>query len=750
MTKPWKTYPGLLLAMQSVVLLVLMGLAPSAGAAGCPNEAIREAQHSTFLRDCRAYEMASPPDKNGGSVGIDSWRTRAASDGSAVGFVSLTPFTGASGSSVDTDYLAERSSLGPGPLGTGWTTHSITAPQESLSLGEAAKGLDSYFIGEFDQSVELGVFAGASPLTEDPDVAAVPNLYLRTDLRSVGAGGYQLLTSCPICATRDETEGPGKGALEAPETELGIERATPILAASNAEKGQFLFDSREPLTAGAVPPSMHLFEFHAGTVTLVSRVPTGTATECDDVAGPACKPAPSAAAGQADPTTPGLVGWPTPGVFSDGSDGHSRAFFTLNPGLIQSGANEGHVGGRLYLREDGHYTAQLNASERHTPDTTGPAAFWDASSNGERVFFTTTEALTEDAPVGPQVKLYEYDATKPGSDPHNLTYIAEANAVVGMSVNGSYLYFEKPTAGSVPDLELWHNGVVSFVGEGAADALNWIASVSVARAPRWRATRVTPDGTWLLFNSGGDSRSPGRLSLYDASSSSPASPDVVCVSCLAGGGPEASSWFINAEVEMGNEGLATHESHALSADGRYVFFTTPERLVPEDHNDTPDVYEYDSSTGTVSLLSSGAEQEGSSWLLDASPDGHDVFIGTEQPLVGWDTDRANDLYDVRIDGGFPEPSTTTPCGSSDSCSGAASSVAPASGVVSNTVLAGNPAVKPPPPPPTCPSGEHPSRIKGQLRCVRPPCPKGRHRVRIKHRQRCVAVTHTRTKRRGGR
>jgi hypothetical protein len=742
-------------ALALPTVLLLLAFSPGASAAGCHNEAIREAQHSTFLPDCRAYEMVSPPQKNGGGVDIVSPRTRTAADGSAVDFISLTPFPGATGSSIGTDYLAERAGGAAGPLGTGWTTHTITPSAEPLSFGQAAESEEPSFMGDFDPAFELGVLVSSNPLTADPDVAGVPNLYLDSGLRSAVPGGIELLTACPNCRTRDEAEGPGKGALRPPETPRDLSEDMPTLVASNIDERRFLFESGEPLTTGTTPHFDHLFEYHAGVVTLVAQIPSAGASECDDLTGPACKPGPISSAGEAG-GTPGFWynGEHTLHPLSDGSDGHSRAFFTLNPGVIGSGAEESYTGGRLFLREDGHYTAQLNASERQVADPNGarPAVFRGASSNGERAFFTSTQALTETAPVGNTAKLYEYDATKPGSDPHNLTYIAEeARSVIGISSDGSYVYFEQ-RHGTDGSIQLWHDGTISLVVSEGSNLNNSITDGLANGYPELYASRVTPDGRWLLFETGdGAIRVPGRLSVYNASSSTPVHPNVVCVSCLPSGETGTSHVFVNADVESGHVATSSHESHALSDDGRYVFFTTAAPLVADDHNNTPDVYEYDTAIGTVSLLSSGAEDEGSSWFLDASTDGQDVFFVTEQPLVGWDTDAATDLYDARVDGGFAEPVPAPVCASGDSCAGTPIPTPPPSGVGSSAVLSGNP--PPPPPPPSelrCPAGQHVSRVNGQLRCVRPPCPKGKRLERIKHHNRCVAVLHKRRKTGGAR
>lgn len=92
----------------------------------------------------------------------------------------------------------------------------------------------------------------------------------------------------------------------------------------------------------------------------------------------------------------------------------------------------------------------------------------------------------------------------------------------------------------------------------------------------------------------------------------------------------------------------------LSRDGRYVFFTTASALVPDDANGRPDVYEYAIETGQVALLSTGTGPEGA-WLASASADGSNVFILTRQQVLAGDIDTLDDLYDVRVDGGFVQP-----------------------------------------------------------------------------------------------
>lgn len=81
--------------------------------------------------------------------------------------------------------------------------------------------------------------------------------------------------------------------------------------------------------------------------------------------------------------------------------------------------------GQVFMRTDGTSTVQLNSSElTGGPDAPQAATFGDASTDGERAFFMSTQALTDDAPADGTNKLYMYDTTKPGSDLHNVILLS--------------------------------------------------------------------------------------------------------------------------------------------------------------------------------------------------------------------------------------------------------------------------------------------------------------------------------------
>jgi hypothetical protein len=701
----------------------------SALSAPCTNEALREEQHATSLPDCRAYELASPPDKNGGNVSAVSGRTRAAVDGSAVGFASLSAFGDATGTGLATEYISVRSKEGPGSLGTGWVIHAITPFQESQSFETIEiTNLEPRFLGEFTPNLGVGAFFADSPLTDDPSVDEVPNLYLRDDLRNPGHGNYRLLTACPRCVEKG-TELPAPNGL------LDADAKTPYLDAISPDGRHVVFESGQRLTSepsALIQP--RVFEWEDGALRLAGRLPSGTATECDDLAGPTCNPGDLTFAGQGA-NNHNNEDQAAPDVLSDGSDGHTRIFVTRPTGPSSTVLNAAEFAGQLYVREDGHYTAQLNASERTPAEGYAAAIFWDASTNGERAFFTSKQALTADNFVGSNSKLYMYDASKPGSAPDNLTFLSPdaepadgsggfVTAVIGVSEDGHYIYFiaegqlvaGAPLLGSERGIYLWHDGTVSYVGRSPG-GFDEQALRSAGGGPGGqRQARITPNGQRLLFLSPipGAPAGPSQLYVYDAQASQPAAPRLYCASCRSDFSLPTTAASDVISALRGGSKRGTHENHALSVDGSRVFFSTAEPLIPEDTNDKSDAYEYDVAGEEVHLLSSGTDSS-ASWFLDASADGSDAFILTAQQLLGWDHDSSYDLYDVRVGGGFPEPAVQpAPCNSPETCKEALAPTTSASTVGSTIESPGNSKPKRP----ACPKGKLPKKSHGHTICVK--------------------------------
>lgn len=684
----------------------------------CPNAAVRSEQHAGFLPNCRAYELVSPAEKGGGEVLAVGSRTHAAAEGNALEFSSLEGFGDVRGMSIATEYLARRASSDD-PGGQGWATHSVTPPQGPFptQVRLRGSGIEAKYQG-LTPTLDTGAYVSWSPLTSDPYSEGQVNVYLRRGLRS-GIGSDALITRCTFC---EQT------ATALPDFFTTRQETQPEVAGLSEDGRDVIFESPLKLTPDALDetsssvPSMNVYESDGEGIRLVSVLPDGEAVP-----------------GAAGLSVSGVGGhlYYTPDVIS--SDG-SRAIFTANP--IFSENPQHHAAceqlvacGDVYIR---NFAAQppiselVNHSERtdcadHDPCNGTPepdpgghkvAVYWDASRDGSRVYFTSNEELTDSPGSG----LYLYDATRPAGQ--RLTLVARGTVdgirVIGASADGSVVYFasSQDVAGQ-PSLPAGREGL--YMWRESTDVTKLVAVPHISALANdqvsgqdivygERQSRVSADGRFLLFGSltgegilsvhGGVDADQGscangfnlpgcsQLYLYDSNS------DVTrCVSCPPDGSPataEASdTWFRN----RGPAVPTSYLGHALSDEGRFVFFMTRMPLVEGDTNGVNDVYQYENETGSIRLLSTGTSSS-NSYFMDASPDGSNAFIATAQQLLGWDQDQAADMYDVRAGGGFPEPPPVPASCVGEACRAPLASAPAGAGVASSTFAGpGNPRKK---------------------------------------------------------
>jgi hypothetical protein len=351
--------------------------------------------------------------------------------------------------------------------------------------------------------------------------------------------------------------------------------------------------------------------------------------------------------------------------------------------------------------------------------------------------------------------LYRWDPTMPAGE--RLTDLTSGDpdgggvlSVVGGSDDASYVYFVATgvlDVGAVdgqPNLYLWQQGQgVRYIaaldgsdrGGRAGDRGVWSRRTSLNDADGTGSDsfgggfRVTTDGRIAVF------RSRARVTAYDNAGKyqvyryEAANGSLVCASC---------SQRVNAaggDAFLKREGEATARppwlSRNLAEDGRRVIFDSAEALVPSDTNGKVDVYEW--SDGQVRLISSGKDSENSAFL-DASESGDDVFFTTRARLISSDEDNLVDLYDARMGGGDPGPSTKPTC-QGEVCRGAPP-IPPVFPQLGTTVQGegnGGPA------PPRAHKGrcrKHfvKKRVRGKVRCVkksaRKPARRGANRRRV--------------------
>jgi hypothetical protein len=639
----------------------------------CANQVFRIGP-ALRLPDCRAYEMVSPIDKDGGTIVAPSGGStgkyragfdKASIDGDKVTYSSGTSFGDQPSNRVSNQYLSSR-----GP--SGWSTDGISAP---LGDSLAQKGLavvthwafDTQFLW-FAEDLSTAWIRDNNVVPLRPDVpAGFGNLYRRDN--SDGTYHEPALTSEPLLWNESKDNGPFLPASDFNETTLTFK--------GRSEDGSHVvFEAGAQLIPGANPGlNAQIYERVNGVLRLVSVLPDGTPNSY-----------PTSRVGAGHNVLQDSVGTERATVDRAISEDGTRIFWTSAMSAEDTLGRDG----RVFVRVDGQTTIPVSESV-----TAEPSRFETASIDGSTAIFS----FDPDGNAPKSDDLYEFDV-----DTETPTLIAhEVTAVAGASENLSHLYFvsgEALDAGASagePNLYLRRAGTIDFIatlsGEDVGGPGNF-PSIGGSPSPGTRGVRVTADGSHLAFMSnrsltGYDNteavsgKAAVEVFLYDADAD-----ELTCVSCNAsgarprGGGtrqayqvnkPEQaeSPWWTAAWIPPWE-----HEHQAarlLSDDGNRLYFNAVDSLVPWDTNGVQDVYQWEAQgTGTcqraggcVSLISTGSSPFYSEFV-DATPDGSDVFIRTASSIDPRDP-GAFDIYDVRVGGGYPPPPPPPPPCVGDSC-----------------------------------------------------------------------------------
>lgn len=356
-------------------------------------------------------------------------------------------------------------------------------------------------------------------------------------------------------------------------------------------------------------------------------------------------------------------------------------------------AHETAVNGEECAEPEKACTIQLDLPEKGSVGPSGAGKWLGSNAEGTKVFFADENDLTSTAVAGSGVNLYEYDLSGETDKPGKLVDLtlgvkAEVVGMSGMSSDGSYIYFvakgkltgndkvagrkpeeSEPTAGEY-NLYVSHEGDIRFIATlNEKDECDWIADMgcssygsSIVLGESGLTTRVSVNGRYLAFNSinqlkSYDNEASPEIYLYESESNY-----LACVSCMPNGAPPSSGGAVigwPTKVARRKDLRNAYPQRNVSESGQ-VFFETSEALLPQqDTNGLRDVYEYEH--GTLHLISSGTSAV-PSHFLDASASGSDVFFTTAQKLLPRQTDSAYDIYDARVEGGFPEPAAPPlPC-----------------------------------------------------------------------------------------
>ncbi len=620
------------------------------------------------LSDGRAYEMVTPPQKNGAVIGdvVYGLVDKVAEDGSRVMASSIQCFAD-SVSCTSHRSIAIGSSYEFSRTGGGWVTTSLSPPVSAFPVATP---------WDYSPNADTALFSMPTPPEGEDDFYARQADGALVDIGPVtplgqGAQGPESVRSSEEQATADLShvvwETVARWSFDA--THSGFPSVYEYVGVGNAQ------------------PELVGVSGGVGSSDLISVCETQLAMRKQN------------------------------GMWGLSADG-SVVFFEAKACSSGSGVNAGVPvpANELYARIDGSRTVLI--SGRSPGDCTGvcqtsapsDAVFVGASPDGSRVFFTSVQQLTDTASQGSE-NLYEYDFDNPAG--HNLIDVSVGDTsgsgprvaqVQAVSTDASHVYFTAHgvlTGGANAQGQVAREGALNlYVFErdagSPAGRLAFVASLPssdeeiVGVNGVGDYSDVTPDGRFLVFTSHGDLTSDDtsvsgtrQVFRYDARTGA-----LIRLSVGEGGfndngnrsaATPCSSFgecSEDASIVQGFAGISSGRADStMSHDGSFVFFQSPVALTPgalddvrvATRNERPEyaqnVYEW--HEGHVHLISDGRDATANSGqnllcasgvrfklssvcLLGSDASGANVFFTTADALVGQDTDTEVDIYDARV------------------------------------------------------------------------------------------------------
>ncbi len=690
------------------------------------------------LPDNRHWELVSPPDKHGAvlkRLGLGT--TQAAASGDAITYLANAP------TEADAAGFSEGVQVLSGRGANSWVTRDIATPHE------VPVGIDFFSQVEyqfFSEELTSAIVYPFGPFTQETSPqASEQTLYLRKNFPAgdpsdpCTSSCYRpLVSGCP--GGGEPCPGPVEEVANVPEgTKFGKQGGGPIFRGASPDASHVVLSARAKLTEDAPAEGTpgagngSLYEWAGGKLTLLSVLPSS-------------QPAPAPALGnfaageriarQAISNDGQRV------IFSAGVLDAKKEHLTEEHHLYLR-----DVAREVTIALD---TPEAACTAKGKCKGISQPVFQDASADDSRIFFTDPRPLTQSSGSSDlyecEIEEAEEELSCKLSDLSETGTSEEAGVLglmAGASEDGSAIYFtangklteevsargeeavagdcEGNTAVSAPESETAPQRCNLYERSGGQTRL--IAVLSGADFPDWSlrgyglfglTDRVSPNGSYLAFSSrrplsGYDNRdvqsgkADQEVFLYDSSSNT-----LHCASCDPSGGRPHGVQYKQIDLASGFqtwpegtwiaastpgwsaidtiEGFALHQSRYLSDAGR-LFFNSAEGLVPQDSNETEDVYQYEppavgdcssskstfgaASGGCVALISSGQAKEESAFL-DASESGDDAFFLTGQRLLpSEDLDQSLDVYDAHACSAgspcLPEAPTPPPACEGDAC-----------------------------------------------------------------------------------
>jgi hypothetical protein len=683
----------------------------------CPNEQLRSENHSLALPNCRAYEMVSPPFKNGQPpIAFEG----VAESGSALAYNSLGAFgePGNDSEQIGGAYVANRESAGWSSTPVNPSATEFNGESPNLQTGEAAETVD------YNSTLTASLFFQAPRASKPID----SRFYIRTlngDITEVGPALSRETIEAWTPADAEEDLIPATGYAGASGDFSHV-----FFVAKTASRPDWLWPGDE--TARIEAPSLYEYSGTRNSepelVGVENHVPL---TQAAREAGDSHINEAAQLIGQCGVTLGGTTTREAISAQNAISSSGDTVYFTVLPQSRECASPlNGPPVTEVYVRKSRTETTAISepttgpGGDCETCDTTGPmpALFEAAGEDGEQAYFLSRQALLPGASGN---NLYEYDFEAPAHD--KLTLVApelptgepgsneELRGFVQASANGKVVYFvsEDPSLASNRDArgrtareeqEAGEEPQFLYGFDSSGDLTTFVAPLSREDEQDWKAANtrpvsVTPSGSFLLFPSVNDltpgASGPARqLYRFDMKSN-----ELVRISVGAEGfnddgnaaappGSLFSPEYHPGLIELGAErfALAAPKPVLITDNGSQVFFDSPLALTPAALDDAcayenffgeceaPALNVYEWQGGRVSLISDGRDAASrfrfsATELIGATPSGKDVLFTTADKLAPADTDTQVDVYDAHEDGGFAAAPESSGC-QGEACQGA--------------------------------------------------------------------------------
>jgi hypothetical protein len=688
-------------SLAACFLFAMVSLALGDSSKVCENEALRATMRSTALPDCRAYEMVTPPYKQGYPLSLFPEGSSFAANGETAVITGIATIAGNPGSgelvSNGSVYLASRTEAG-------WQLLPLNPPL-------------SQFVGQVPVAFEADNGSSLWILHTPAQPASARGLYVRSR-----TGVFQFIGRLnPIEVPEAEAEPSNIMDQNA------FTRMRPVGATGDYQhvvmetvdpRGKWPFDET------LVTEKQHsLYEYSGtGNDQPVLVAVEGSKADTDLIAKCGVELGSSSSGGS---------------IYNALSRDGESIFFTVHPCSPGPSTNE------VYARLNGAVTSAASAKTVHVSASECTVScgvaesgknFEGASEDGGLVYFTSTQKLTNNAVDGATsgdahqgcastksgeggCNLYLYDFSEaPGERLTTVSVGGEVLGVVGIAEDGSRIYYvsrqniasagenvyaKHPTGGEpnlyVYDAASGKNTFIATLGEG--DSANW------SRVNTRTAEVGGTNGQFLLFASPMKGLTPDdvgktevvQLFEYKApgegngEGTEPA--ELVRVTKgengfnqdgndVGGGVPLATIESVAGKTGFGSDFKSSANTLNMSVDGKTVFFITLGELSPRATSAQPTLAQPQGCRSLYEFHTDGALSEGSVHLISDGQDtqlfkgafcgpqfqgidrsGSNVLFTASDALLPSDVDGVQrDIYDARIDGGFGPAISAGSCG----------------------------------------------------------------------------------------